>query len=184
MRPLPDALLLAEPKAEKERDQKMMAAVHRFDKGHTVSRLDEIIELGRYDPATVLVYRSGDLERAKRDLEDAERIAALLTVYLNGRYHVATPNGSAPLQCATPCFDYYASNACFVKPSTGYTQIDKMVRETTQFHNCRVRGRLLAGLPARDRHGGCRALIGGSGTLGRTGCGPPNPTPRVSKWER
>jgi hypothetical protein len=82
---LPDALLLAEPKAEKERDQKMMAAVHRFDEGHTVSMLDEIIELGRYDPATVLVYRNGDLERAKRDLQDAERIAALLTVYLNRR---------------------------------------------------------------------------------------------------
>jgi hypothetical protein len=82
---LPDALLLAEPKAQKERDQKRMAVIDRFDKGPTVSMFDEIIELDRYDPATVLVYRHGDLERAKRDLEEAEKIAAVLMVYLDRR---------------------------------------------------------------------------------------------------
>jgi hypothetical protein len=59
-----------------------------------------------------------------------------------------------------------------------------MVSEPLSSTAGRVRARLvLAGLPARDRHGGCRALIGGSGTLGRTGR-LVHPTPRVSKWER
>jgi hypothetical protein len=70
----------------RERDQKMMAAIHQFDKHQTIPMLDQIIELERYDPATVLVYRPGDLERAKRDLQEAEWIAALLTVYLNRRF--------------------------------------------------------------------------------------------------
>jgi hypothetical protein len=80
---LSEALLLAEPKARKEQDQKMIAAIRRLEKGPTTSMLDEIFKLYRYDPATVWVYRRGDLERAKRDLEDVERIARLLTVYLD-----------------------------------------------------------------------------------------------------
>jgi hypothetical protein len=76
---LPDALLLAEPKAQKDRDRELKLAFERAD-GPDVN---EIINLNRYDPATVLVYRRDDLERAKRDLEDAAWITALLTVYLD-----------------------------------------------------------------------------------------------------
>jgi hypothetical protein len=78
---LPDALLLAEPKAQKDRDRELKLAIERTD-GPDVR---EIINLGRYDPATVLVYRRGDLERAKGDLEDAQMVVALLTVYLDRR---------------------------------------------------------------------------------------------------
>jgi hypothetical protein len=78
---LPDALLLAEPKAQKDRDQKLMLCFERAGEPD----VNEIIKLDQYDPATVLVYRRGDLERAMRDLEDAQKIAALLTVYLNRR---------------------------------------------------------------------------------------------------
>ena len=63
---LPDALLLAEPKAQKDRERKLKLAFER-PAGPDVN---EIINLNRYDLATVLVYRRGDLERAKRDLED------------------------------------------------------------------------------------------------------------------
>ena len=76
---LPDALLLAEPKAQKDRERELNLAFERAG-GPDVK---EIINLERYNPGTVLVYRRGDLERAKRDLEDAERITALLTVYLD-----------------------------------------------------------------------------------------------------
>jgi len=76
---LPNALLLAEPKAQKDRDRKLKLA---FERAGGVD-VKEIISLDRYDPATILVYRHGDLERAKRDLEDAAFITALLTVYLD-----------------------------------------------------------------------------------------------------
>jgi hypothetical protein len=76
---LPDALLLAEPKAQKDRERELKLAFERAG-GPDVN---EIVNLGRHDPATVLVYRRGDLERAKRDLEDAAFITALLTVYLD-----------------------------------------------------------------------------------------------------
>jgi hypothetical protein len=76
---LPDALLLAEPKAQKDRDRELKLAFERAGGPD----INEIIKLDRYDPATVLVYRRGDLERAKRDLEDAAWITALLTVYLD-----------------------------------------------------------------------------------------------------
>jgi hypothetical protein len=68
-----------------------MQPLHRYDKDHGLN-VNEIVELERYDPATVLVYRRGDLERAKRDLEDAEWIAALLTVYLNRRLWQIPPS--------------------------------------------------------------------------------------------
>jgi len=76
---LPDALLLAEPKAQKDRERELILALERA--GGPDAK--EIINLERYNPATVLVYRRGDLERAKRDLEDAERITAVLAVYLD-----------------------------------------------------------------------------------------------------
>ena len=76
---LPDTLLLAEPKAQKDRERELNLAFERAG-GPDVK---EIINLERYNPTTVLVYRRGDLERAKRDLQDAERITALLTIYLD-----------------------------------------------------------------------------------------------------
>src|SRR5262249_28344491 len=76
---IPDALLLAEPKAQKDRERELILALEQAG-GLEVK---EIINLERYNPATVLVYRRGDLERAKRDLEDAESTTALLTVYLD-----------------------------------------------------------------------------------------------------
>jgi hypothetical protein len=76
---LPDALLLADPKGHQDRDRELKLAFERAG-GPDVN---EIINLNRYNPATVLVYRRGDLERAKCDLEDAEWIVALLTVYLD-----------------------------------------------------------------------------------------------------
>jgi len=44
----------------------------------------EMTRLGGIDPSTVTVYRQGDLERANRDLEEAEEIAYGLTIYLDG----------------------------------------------------------------------------------------------------
>ena len=76
---LPDALLLAEPKAQKDRERELILALERAD-GPDVK---EIINLARYNPATVLVYRRDDLVRAKCDLEDAERIMTALTVYFD-----------------------------------------------------------------------------------------------------
>jgi hypothetical protein len=46
--------------------------------------LEEFAKLNQYDPSTVLVYRQGDLERARRDLDEGARIAALLLFYLDG----------------------------------------------------------------------------------------------------
>jgi hypothetical protein len=76
---LPDALLLAEPKAQEDRERELNLAFERAG-GPDVR---EIINLARYNPATVVVYRRDDLERAKGDLADAERITALLTIYLD-----------------------------------------------------------------------------------------------------
>ena len=58
---LPDALLLAEPKAQKDRDRDLKLAFERAD-GPDVN---EIINLSRYDPATVLVYRRGGSGKSK-----------------------------------------------------------------------------------------------------------------------
>src|SRR5262249_16769072 len=76
---IPDALLLAEPKAQKDRERELILALEQAGG----QEIKEIIHLERYNPATVLVYRCDELERAKRDLEDAERITAALTVYLD-----------------------------------------------------------------------------------------------------
>jgi hypothetical protein len=72
-------LLLADPKAQRDRDRQLKLAFERAGSGD----VNEIINLGRYDPAKVFVYRRNDLVRAKCDLEDAEFVMALLTVYLD-----------------------------------------------------------------------------------------------------
>jgi len=80
---LSDALCLAEPKAQKERDRQMILALQKADKGRGVN-LAALFKLGLYDPDTVMVYRKGDLERANRDLDEADGLAFALTVYFDG----------------------------------------------------------------------------------------------------
>ena len=104
---LPDALLLAEPKAQKDREREVKLAFEQPG-GPDVKK---ITNLSRHDPATVLVYRRGDLERAKRDLEDAAFITALLTVYLDRRIRrdakETDSKVSASLGYERGCFGYF-----------------------------------------------------------------------------
>jgi hypothetical protein len=81
---LPDALLLAEPKAQKERDRETILALEESDRRGF--DLDKMMKLNTYDPSTVTVYRKGDLERANRDLAEADESAFLLCIYLDGLF--------------------------------------------------------------------------------------------------
>ena len=78
---LPDALLLAEPKSAKERDREFTRAL---ESGETDS--EKIAALNTFDPAHVQVYREGDLQRAKENLEQAVQITFLTVVYLDGLF--------------------------------------------------------------------------------------------------
>jgi hypothetical protein len=79
---LPDALLLADPAAQKERDHQMILALQRGDAGHFYPM--ELVKLDKYDPETVMVYKIGDLERANRDMIDGHYVAWALAMYLDG----------------------------------------------------------------------------------------------------
>lgn len=81
---LPDALLLAEPKAQKERDRALTLALEKSN-SHGLDFL-EFLALNRYDPNTVQVYRKGDLERASADLTDCAQVAFLTVIYLDGLF--------------------------------------------------------------------------------------------------
>jgi hypothetical protein len=78
---LPDALLLCEPKSAKERDREFTRAL---ESGETDS--EKISALNTFDPAHVQVYREGDLQRARDDLEEAVQITFLTVVYLDGTF--------------------------------------------------------------------------------------------------
>jgi hypothetical protein len=78
---LPDALLVAEPKSAKDRDREFTLAL---ESGETDS--EKISALNTFDPAHVQVYREGDLQRARDDLEQAVEITFLTVVYLDGLY--------------------------------------------------------------------------------------------------
>jgi hypothetical protein len=78
---LPDALLLAEPKSAKERDREFTRAL---ESGETDS--EKISALNTFDPAHVQVYREGDLQRARDNLEQAVQITFLTVVYLDGTF--------------------------------------------------------------------------------------------------
>jgi hypothetical protein len=96
---LPDALLLAEPKARKEQDRRVLLAWRHADNGDPLP--EDIQQLYDYDPSTVTVYRLDDLERAKRDISDGAQVAYMLVEYLNdynsGRIK-ANPNQASPEQ--------------------------------------------------------------------------------------
>jgi hypothetical protein len=78
---LPDALLLCEPKSAKDRDREFTRAL---ESGETDSEI--ISALNTFDPAHVQVYREGDLQRARSDLEQAVQITFLTVVYLDGMF--------------------------------------------------------------------------------------------------
>jgi hypothetical protein len=78
---LPEALLLAEPKSAKERDREFTRAL---ESGVTDS--EKIAALNTFDPAHVQVYREGDLQRARDNLEEAVQITFLTVVYLDGQF--------------------------------------------------------------------------------------------------
>jgi hypothetical protein len=78
---LPDALLLAEPKSAKDGDREFTPAL---ESGETDS--EKISALNTFDPAHVQVYREGDLQRARNDLEQAVQITFLTVVYLDGTF--------------------------------------------------------------------------------------------------
>jgi hypothetical protein len=78
---LPDALLVAEPKSAKDRDREFTLAL---ESGETDSA--KISALNTFDPAHVQVYREGDLQRARDDMEQGAEITYLTIVYLDGLY--------------------------------------------------------------------------------------------------
>jgi hypothetical protein len=78
---LPDALLLAEPKSAKDRDREFTLAL---ESGETDPA--KIAALNTFDPAHIQVYREGDLQRARDDLEQAGQITFLTVVYLDGLF--------------------------------------------------------------------------------------------------
>jgi hypothetical protein len=78
---VPNALLLAEPKAAKDRDREFTLALQV---GETDS--EKIGALNSFDPAEIQVYRESDLKRARDDLEEASQIAFLAVVYFDGTF--------------------------------------------------------------------------------------------------
>jgi len=79
---LPDALLLAEPKAQTERDRELALALEQSDTGSL--NIEQAVKLNRYDPRTVLVYTQTELEQIGRDFLTAAHIALLTVIYLDG----------------------------------------------------------------------------------------------------
>jgi hypothetical protein len=79
---LPNALLLAEPKAQKNRDRELLALA--LEKGETgILAIEQIERLMTYDPSTVLVYRIDDLERAATDAIEARSVTFSVCNYLD-----------------------------------------------------------------------------------------------------
>jgi hypothetical protein len=76
---IPDALLLADPAEGKEGDRKFTLAL---ESGETDPEV--IGNLNKFDPAHVQVYRENDLERARKDLEQASEVIYLTVVYFDG----------------------------------------------------------------------------------------------------
>jgi hypothetical protein len=76
-------LLVAEPRDQKERDHRAALALLRGDK-EGFFPIKALREVDKFDPASVMVYRIADLERAKRDLVEGLYIAWGLTTYLDG----------------------------------------------------------------------------------------------------
>jgi hypothetical protein len=81
---LPDALLVADPKASKEQDKEFTLLLERSDKeGLDIA---EAVKLNSYDPSKVNVYNEADLQRAERDLSGASDIVFLTVIYLDGMF--------------------------------------------------------------------------------------------------
>ena len=95
---LPNALLLAEPKAQKERDREIATALERSETGKL--NFAQMITLLTYDTSTIQVYKGDDLTRAANDLAEAAYISFLLCVYLDGifrgRRSITDTAGSIP----------------------------------------------------------------------------------------
>jgi hypothetical protein len=79
---LPNALLLAEPKAQKNRDRELALALEKSEIESEIERLMT------YDPSTVLVYRIDDLERGAADTIEARNVTFSVCSYLDP-YHRA-----------------------------------------------------------------------------------------------
>jgi hypothetical protein len=75
-----DALLLADPKAQKNRDRELVA----LEKSETsILAAEQIERLMTYDPSTVLFYRIDDLERAATDTIEARSVTFSVCNYLD-----------------------------------------------------------------------------------------------------
>jgi hypothetical protein len=81
---LPDALLVADPKAHKDIDRELQLALEQA--GTKGIKTAEMAKLNRWDSANIYVYREADLQRASRDLGDASQVAFLLVIYLDGLF--------------------------------------------------------------------------------------------------
>lgn len=97
---LPNALLLADPDAETERDRKLTLFLEQTDQVNRVN-ISEFVRLSTHDRKdTILVYTEADLQRAKRDIKDAAEVAGLVTAYLDslfrGRRKVPATTNVAP----------------------------------------------------------------------------------------
>ena len=78
---LPNALLLAEPKPQKNRDRELALALEKSETG--ILAIEQIERLMTYDPSTVLVYRIDDLERAATDTIEARSVTFSVCNYLD-----------------------------------------------------------------------------------------------------
>jgi hypothetical protein len=78
---IPDALLLADPKMLRQHDREMQKLL--FDSDTKGVNLADMAKVASPNPDDVLVYKKGDLERARRDLIEAADIALGLTIYLD-----------------------------------------------------------------------------------------------------
>jgi hypothetical protein len=78
---VPNALLLADPTSGKERDREFVLALETG-----VTDPAKIGALNTFDPASVQVYRNGDLQKARKDLEEASQITFLTVVYFDGTF--------------------------------------------------------------------------------------------------
>ena len=78
---LPNALLLADPKAQKKRDRDLALALEKSETG--ILGAEQIECLMTYDPSTVLVYRINDLERAATDTIEARSVTFSVCNYLD-----------------------------------------------------------------------------------------------------
>ncbi len=78
---LPDVLALADPKMISNRDYRLAKRAHTIETPESLDTM-EIPNLIQFEKSQILAYRIGDLERAARDLEEAEEVIKAAVDYI------------------------------------------------------------------------------------------------------